>query len=261
MRLDKFLAESGVAGRKKARILIQDGKIMVNQVVITDPTTPLTKEDRVEYEGSIITHPGKRYYMFYKPAGCITAKSDDVHKTVLDYFPEEDKGIFPVGRLDKDTEGLLFLTNDGEFDSTLMHPSNHVEKRYFFWAIGAMDEEKRRQIETGVEIGDGDLLTKPAKLEIVENGEMEDLKHRLKGLTLRPFNKGAHNQKLIAGYLTISEGKKHQVKRMLKAHGCYVVYLERIAIGSIELDLSLKKGEYRELTDKEVEDLMKDAGR
>ena len=194
--------------------------------------------------------------MFHKPAGCVTARSDDRHKTVLDYFHEEEQGLFPVGRLDKDTEGLLFLTNDGEFDYALMNPSKHVEKRYFFWALGEMNEEKRNGIETGVEIGDGDLFTKPAKLEITESGEVSEFKDRLEGLKLRPFNEGAYNRRLIGGYLTISEGKKHQVKRMLKAHGCFVLYLKRVAIGDIELDSKLQKGEYRQLTIEEVQILM-----
>ncbi|MBE5962297.1 MAG: rRNA pseudouridine synthase [Lachnospiraceae bacterium] len=256
MRLDKFLAESGIAGRRKVRALIQSGKVTVNQVIVTEPAMMIRKEDVVEYEGERITYQEKRYYMFHKPSGCVTARSDEVHKTVMDYFREEPKGIFPVGRLDKDTEGLLFLTNDGEFDYAMMNPTKHVEKRYFFWALGQMDEETRKQIETGVEIGDGDLFTKPAKLEITESGDLAMYQEKLKGLTLRPYNQGAYNRKLIGGYLTICEGKKHQVKRMLKAHGCYVLYLKRVAIGDIELDPQLNKGEHRELTAKEIDILM-----
>lgn len=196
----------------------------------------------------------KLYYMFHKPSGCVTAKKDDKHKTVMDYFaPELQEKLHPVGRLDKDTEGLLLFTNDGAWNQYLMHPDNHVEKTYFFWAVGELNQEKKQQLEQGVYLKSQPEKTKPAKLEILNKGTLQEIEPLFYGKKCSNIIKNPRNQNVISGYLTIKEGKKHQVKRMLKAVGCYVVYLKRIQVGDLTLDENLPRGGYRELTSEELQ--------
>ena len=195
------------------------------------------------------------YYIFNKPRGCITARRDERHKTVMDYFPEEMRDrVFPIGRLDKDTEGLLIFTDDGQLFFDLMQPTKKVSKTYFFWAKGTITDEKIKELEAGAAIyPDKSILTSPARLQILETRTLADIKHLLteedEKLTRR---KG--ETPVFSGLLTITEGKKHQVKRMIKYAGCKVVYLKRVAIGELTLDENLKIGEYRALT---VEELAK----
>lgn len=259
MRLDKYLAESCVGTRKEVRKLIIDGTVTVNGEKEVDPASEIKENvDIIKCMNEVIEYPGKHYIMFHKPAGCITAKSDEKHKTVMDYFTEDDrKGLFPVGRLDKDTEGLLLLTNDGEFDNRLMHPTHHVSKRYFFWVLGSITDDKINRLENGISIGDDDSLTSPAKIEILQSGRYEELEDQIPFYSHDSSNMKNNNyiQMVTSGYITITEGKKHQVKRMLKAVGCYVIYLKRVQIGTLLLE-ELKPGEYRNLTDKEVRDLL-----
>lgn len=258
MRLDKFLAESAVGRRKIVRIYIKNGMVKVNGEVITEPSVEINESsDVIEYLDKVVAHTGKVYYMFNKPANCITARTDTVHKTVFDFLDNvKMNGVFHVGRLDKDTEGLLLFTNDGEFEHQIMHPENHVEKTYFFWALGSLDEEDRKQLEQGVYIGQGEILTKPSKIKVHKCGVYKDHKHEIAIENLRNIDSNHYNQPVVSGYLTISEGRKHQVKRMLKAVGCYVVYLKRISIGKLILDESLEKGQYRFLTKVEIQKLL-----
>ncbi len=173
MRLDKFLAQASIGKRKEVRIYIKEGKVKVNGQIVTIPAIEIDeKRDRIEYINEIVKYSEKVYYMFNKPAGCITANKDKEHKTVFDFFNEEDKkGIFHVGRLDKDTEGLLFFTNDGEFEHKLMYPEKHVCKTYFFWALGSLTNEDIKCLEEGVYIINGKILTKPAKVNIDIDGK------------------------------------------------------------------------------------------
>jgi 16S rRNA pseudouridine516 synthase len=258
MRLDKFLAGSFIETRKKSRVYIKEGKVKVNGEVITEPAIEIMEStDIIKYLDKVVTHRGKVYYMFHKPAGCITARKDADNKTVLDFFHEDNiNGIFHVGRLDKDTEGLLLFTNDGDFDHQLMRPENHVEKKYFFWALGSLDEEDRKRLENGISIGEGEALTKPAKIEVMKCGNYEELEQETDIGKFYKIESKYHHQPVVCGYLTISEGRKHQVKRMLKAVGCYVVYLKRISIGELTLDETLEKGQYRMLTEEEVQKLL-----
>lgn len=264
MRLDKFLAESSLGRRKTVRTYIKDGMVKVNGEVITKPAIEIKeKSDVIEYLGKVIPYRGKVYYMFNKPAGYITARKDSINKTVFDFFHDVNmKGVFHVGRLDKDTEGLLLLTNHGEFEHHLMHPQKHVEKTYFFWALGSLDEEDRNQLEQGISIGKDEILTKPAKIEVEKYGTYKEhkneiiIKNEMVIKNSRNLDSNHYNQPVVSGYLTIQEGRKHQVKRMLKAVGCYVVYLKRISIGGLRLDKSLKKGQYRSLTEGEVQKLL-----
>ncbi len=258
MRLDKFLAGSFVETRKKSRDYIKEGKVKVNGEVITEPAIEIEEStDIIEYLDKVVDYREKVYYMFHKPAGCITARKDDDNKTVFDFFHEDNiNGIFHVGRLDKDTEGLLLFTNDGDFDHQLMCPERHVEKKYFFWALGSLDEEDRKRLENGISIGEGEALTKPAKIEVVKCGNYEELEQETDIGKFYNIESKHYNQPVVCGYLTISEGRKHQVKRMLKAVGCYVVYLKRISIGELTLDETLEKGHYRMLTEEEVQKLV-----
>lgn len=195
-----------------------------------------------------------RYYMFNKPRGCITARRDDRHSTVMDCFPETDRFLLhPLGRLDMDTEGLMVVTDDGKLDMRVMNPEGHIAKTYYFWAIGEMDDDKIYRLENGVDIGYG-CLTQPAKARCMSSAQMQDICHLL-GDRYRDRLMRNPTVPVFDGYLTITEGKKHQVKRMLKAVGCCVVYLKRVSIGNLQLDKNLSPGEYRPLTDAELEAL------
>ena len=257
MRLDKFLTQASIGKRKDVRIHIKNGLIKVNGQVIIKPAIEIDENcDVIEYLGEVVKSNKKVYYMFNKPAGCITARVDAVNKTVFDCFDDINmNGLFHVGRLDKDTEGLLLLTNDGEFEHRLMHPKNHVEKTYFFWALGHLNEKDIKQLEDGVCIGKDEELTKPAKIKVDKFGLYNDFKKNIPSEHLQCINNNQYNQKVVAGYLTISEGRKHQVKRMLKAVGCYVIYLKRISVGGLILDKYLEKGQYRKLKNIEIKKL------
>ncbi|SFB40000.1 pseudouridine synthase [Clostridium frigidicarnis] len=258
MRLDKFLAESSIGTRKNVRTYIKEGAVKVNGQVITEPAIEINENiDFIEYLDKVVDYRGKVYYMFHKPAGCITATKDEVNKTVLDFFHEDNmNGIFHVGRLDKDTEGLLLLTNDGEFEHHLMCPGKHVEKKYFFVALGSLNEEGIKRLESGISIGEDGVLTKPAKIEIAKHGSYKEFEEEMDIRKFYNMESNCYNQLVVSGYLTISEGRKHQVKRMLKAVGCYVVYLKRVSIGSLMLDESLEKGQYRMLKEEEIQKLL-----
>lgn len=254
MRLDKFLAQSKVGTRKIVRAYVEDGLVKVNGNIVFQPAYEINEStDIIEFKEEVIKHAGKVYYMFNKPAGCITARKDESNKTVFDYFKDINMdGIFHIGRLDKDTEGLLLFTNDGDFNNKLMSPKFHVDKKYFFIALGTIDEDKRNDLECGVYIGKDEPITKPARIDDLKCGSYEELEEELNLRKYYDVNSKFYNQPVVCGYLTISEGRKHQVKRMLKSVGCYVIYLKRVSIGKVVLDESLNMGEYRSLTEKEI---------
>ncbi len=254
MRLDKYLSLAQIGTRKKVRQYIYEGVVQVNGQVIQVPAHEVDeKTDRIAYQGEEIADIRKVCYMFNKPQGCVTAKKDAIHKTIFDYFTDIDTtGLFAVGRLDMDTEGLVLITNDGELNHRLMNPGHHVEKTYYFWVFGKIDENAIRTIRQGVDIGENEI-TMPAKIRIVKTGFYTELKDEMEqdGCCIE---KQIHdNQEVTSGFLTITEGKKHQVKRMMKSVGCYVVYLKRVSIGNLKLDEGLKKGEYCEVFQKLAE--------
>ena len=259
MRLDKFLAQSSIGRRKNVRIYIKEGMVTVNGEIITEPAVGIDENsDTIEYDGKVVTYIEKVYYMFNKPAGYITARTDTVNKTIFDFLNNaEMAGVFHVGRLDKDTEGLLLLTNDGEFEHKLMYPQKHVEKTYYFWALGSLDDKDKKKLEQGVYIGKDEEQTKPAKIEVRKHGIYKEFRHEMFIGDLNNIDSYLDNQSVVSGYLTITEGRKHQVKRMLKAVGCHVIYLKRISIGGLMLDESLDKGHYRPLTELEIEKLFR----
>ena len=232
MRLDKFLANSGVGTRKEVKELLKKRLIKVNDEIVKDGKIHVNEnEDTVKYKDEIISYKKFVYIMLNKPNGVISATEDKVHKTVIDLLGDEYRTfeVFPVGRLDIDTEGLLLLTNDGVLSHNLLSPNKHVDKKYYVELEKLLTKMDIDKLEKGVELKD--FTTKDAKVEIIENGGESDK---------------------IRAYITISEGKFHQVKRMFKAVGNEVKYLKRVKMGTLSLDENLKLGEYRELTEDEL---------
>lgn len=188
--------------------------------------------------------------MFNKPQGCVTARSDAVHRTVMDYFPAQlAEKLHPVGRLDKETCGLLILTDDGDLDFKIMQPDRHISKTYFFYAIGTMTEEKRQLLENGIAMAG--FTAKEAVFQLHSEYRIGELEGFMPAERRERYMKNPDGVAFSAS-ITICEGKKHQVKRMLEAVGCRIFYLRRDKIGELPLDSSLGQGEYRQLTENEV---------
>lgn len=197
-----------------------------------------------------------RYYHFYKPAGCVSARKDAEHTTVMDYFPEEDRGtLFPLGRLDKNTEGLLLVTDDGKLNRRLLDPESHVEKQYLFWCLGTLEEGDLAQLREGVHLKGLEAPTKPARVELLQQATAAQIPEPIFPYR-RPMVEEDLTAPAVGGYLWLTEGKRHQIKRMLEAVGCTVVYLKRVAFGGIPLDETLQPGEYRPLTEAELQNLL-----
>lgn len=254
MRLDKFLAQAGVGKRKDTRKYVADGLVKVNEKIICIPAIEIDEDkDIIKLNEEIVVKKEQIYYMLNKPKGYITATKDEIHKTVFELFEENMKGVFHIGRLDKDTEGLLLFTNDGEFEHKIMYPDKHIDKTYFFIALGNIDDEKKKALENGVYINKREVLTKEAEINNIRNfPNLIQLEEWIKEKI--DINEIAYiNQNIVCGELIIKEGKKHQVKKMLKSVGCKVIFLQRIAIGNLELDRKLKLGEYKKLSGKEKE--------
>lgn len=223
-RLDKFLADAGVGTRSEVKNMIRKKSVTVNGVPAKGPEQKIDETgDVIAVNGKSIAHRGLVYYLLHKPAGYVSATKDNLFPTVIELVPKGDD-LFPVGRLDKDTEGLLLITNDGELAHRLLSPRRHVAKTYLAILDKSAEDDDIEKFEAGVDIGDGDL-TLPAKLQILPD-----------------------NQAL----LTIHEGRFHQVKRMFHAVGKEVVYLKRLSMGPISLPEDLEKGKYRELLKDEV---------
>lgn len=193
-----------------------------------------------------------RYYHFYKPAGCVSACRDAEHQTVLDFFPPEERpGLFPLGRLDRNTEGLLIITDDGKLNHRLLDPENHVEKQYLFWAAGELGTGELEQLRQGVHLKGLPQPTRPARVEVVDRSVLRDIPEPL-FQNRRHLLAEAPETPAVCGHLWLTEGKRHQVKRMLEAVGCTVVFLRRVAFGGLGLDETLRPGEYRPLTESEL---------
>jgi len=229
MRLDRYLCELNTGTRSQVREFIKKGLVSVNGQVIRLPDRKIEEQkDQVSFQGRPLTYQKYVYYMLNKPRGVVSATQDNTAGTVVELLaPERKKDLFPVGRLDKDTEGLLLLTNDGELAHRLLSPKKHVDKTYRVTAARALSEADIRQLEQGVDIGE-DRLTLPAKVEVLSENVID---------------------------LTIQEGKYHQVKRMLQAVNNQVTALKRIRFGKIALDEGLAPGEYRPLTPQEEKNL------
>lgn len=237
MRLDKYLAEMGAGTRSEVKKLVRAGRVTINGAVAGKPEQKVDPEtDTVCLDGEAFLYAAYEYYLFHKPAGCVSATEDKIHKTVMDYLTDTLRDdLFPVGRLDIDTEGLLLITNDGALAHELLSPAHHVKKTYYARVAGRVTEEDARLFQQGVDIGE-EKLTKPAELVILTSGEESEIE------------------------LTITEGKFHQVKRMFQAVGKEVVYLKRLSMGPLTLPETLLPGEYRALTQEELMLLQKETG-
>lgn len=232
MRLDKFLVMMAVGSRSQVKDLVKKGLITVNGIVCKTSDYKINEEfDTIQYKGHTLTYQPYQYYMLHKPKGVVTATQDDQDKTVMDLLDPDvrKKDLFPVGRLDKDTEGLLLITNNGPLAHRLLSPKHHVDKTYLVHLSHAIDKEGIQQLEEGIDIGD-EKPTLPAKVEKI-------------------------NDTII--HLTIREGRFHQIKRMVKGIGNEVIYLKRLSFGSLTLDKTLETGKYRPLTRTEIEELEK----
>ncbi len=236
MRIDKLLANMGYGSRKEVKKLLKSGAVKIDGESVNDPKTKVDPEKvEVTVNGELVEYREFIYLMMNKPPAVISATDDDTMETVVDLLEMEDVIFdpFPVGRLDRDTEGLLLLTNDGQLAHRLLSPKKHVPKTYYAVISGVVDDDDVQAFKEGVTLDDG-YKTKPAALTILSaDGELDRSEIEV----------------------TITEGKFHQVKRMFASVGKTVTYLQRISMGRLKLDETLELGEYRELTEEELEQL------
>lgn len=234
-RLDKILANTGRWSRKEARELVRAGRVTVNGTTIRSPEEKWDSTAEFAVDGVSISGERMVYLMLHKPAGLVSATEDPKQPTVLELLPDHLKrvGLFPAGRLDKDTEGLLLLTNDGVLAHRLLAPRRHVDKTYFVQVEGQLDETDVEAFSAGMTLGDG-LVCMPAGLEVLGQPD--------------------------TAIVTLREGKYHQIKRMLASRGKPVRYLKRLTMGPLKLDPALKRGEWRPLTEEEMAALRLTAG-
>ncbi len=232
MRINKYIAHAGIASRRKAEELIKQGMVTINGQVVNELATQVKAGDLVEIEGSPIYNEEKVYYLLNKPRGVISSVSDDKgRKTVIDLLPQVKERIYPVGRLDWDTTGLLILTNDGDFTDKMIHPRNEIDKVYLARVKGIATKENLRPLTRGVVI-DG-KKTKPTRYTII---------------------KVDHEKNRSVVELTIHEGRNHQVKKMFEQVGLLVDKLSRTQFGTLDLT-GLRPGEARRLNKKEISQL------
>ena len=231
LRLDKYLADMGIGTRSEVKIAIKRGYIKVNGEVVKTPEVKVDDHDEVLYHDQKISYVTYEYYMLNKPAGVVSATEDRDCKTVVELIESASrKDLFPVGRLDKDTEGLLLITNDGELAHRLLSPKKKVGKVYYAKVEGRVTEEDVVAFKNGLKV-DEEFTAMPAELTILKSDEISEIE------------------------LMIMEGKFHQVKRMFEAVGKKVVYLKRLSMGGLVLDANLAIGAYRPLTEEEIKKL------
>ena len=243
MRLDKFLSEQNIGTRKQIKEYVKNGRCTVNGVPALKADVHIDENnDEIAFDGVVLSYSKFHYYLLNKPVGVVSATRDGRNETVLDILSGENvKGLSPCGRLDIDTEGLLLITDDGELIHKLLSPKKHVDKVYEVHIRHPLSEADIEKLENGVNIGDkkddGSVdLTLPARVEVSDDADDD-------------------GNPVI--FLTIHEGRFHQVKRMLEAVGNEVLFLRRLSMGGLELDEDLAVGEYRPLTEEEVNDLKK----
>ncbi len=234
LRIDKYLADMGIGTRSEVKQYIRKKQVQINGSIVTKPEQKVNPEtDIIIFQGQKVGYVEMEYYMLYKPQNCVSATTDTTHKTVLDYIhTKKRKDLFPVGRLDIDTEGLLLITNDGKLAHELLSPKKHVDKTYYAKIEGKVTKEDVSYFQHGLDIGEKEL-TKPAALHVITSDDISEIE------------------------VTITEGKYHQVRRMFEAVGKKVIYLKRLSMGALQLDETLQPGEYRELTQEEREVLLK----
>lgn len=230
-RLDKYLSLCGAGTRSEVKTFLKKGMVTVDGVTEKRGERKISGGETILFQGKPLYYEEFSYLMLHKPAGCVTATEDAKEQTVMDLIVHpRKKALFPVGRLDKDTEGLLLLTSDGVLAHNLLSPKKHVDKRYFAKVEGPMTEKEVRAFREGLDIGD-EKLTLPAELLIRSSGDISEVE------------------------VIIREGRFHQIKRMFEALGSRVLYLKRLSMGSLALDESLEKGAFRRLTEEEVQAL------
>lgn len=239
IRLDKYLTEMNKGSRSQIKEAAKKGRIQVNGQTEKKTDRKIDPQaDQVLLDGKPVAYHAYEYYMLNKPQGVVSATEDRIHKTVIDLLGGEiRRDLFPVGRLDIDTEGLLLLTNDGELAHQLLSPKKHVDKQYYARVAGTLPPDSKEQIAAGMTLSDGTQVM-PGELSI-----------------LTPVCECGEASSEMEILLTIREGKFHQVKRMFEALGCQVVFLKRLSMGSLRLDESLRPGEFRKLTEEELEGL------
>ena len=248
MRLDKYLADMGTGTRSEIKKMIKAGCVTVCGEVVKDPGYKVDAGSDVSLNGESIIYEEYVYYMMNKPAGVISASEDPHEDTVVDLIDERKrKDLFPAGRLDRDTEGLMLITNNGELAHRMLSPKHHVDKTYYAVVMGDLTDEHIRDFAGGLVLPDG-LECMPADLEILSR-VTDDLYAAIE-------NESLENSVMTEVNITIREGKFHQIKRMFEAVGCEVMYLKRLSMGPLELDETLLPGEYRRLTGEEVESLL-----
>lgn len=250
-RLQKIIARAGLGSRRKSEELILEGRVRVNGIVERTPGTkadPAT--DTIEVDGSPLKFDDYVYIMFNKPGDCVSALEDPFgSKTIRDYLGDLKESVFHVGRLDFDTEGLLLLTNDGDFCQKATHPSYKVFKTYHACVKGIVKDEELETLRNGIELEDG--MTSPAKIRLIQTGKLAVPSHKYPDQSPRP---------IPVSYVEISirEGRKRQVKRMFEAVGHRVVSLKRTQIGSLRLDRALPTGKWKKLDKKTAELVFKE---
>ncbi|MEG0806167.1 MAG: pseudouridine synthase [Lachnospiraceae bacterium] len=226
MRADKFLSQLKICTRSEAKKIIRAKRLTCDGSYVCQPEDKIDPEQQsICLDQQLLSYEPYLYYMFYKPKGCVSATKDRQYKTVCDYIPTTHE-LFPVGRLDLDTEGLLILTDDGAFAHELLSPTKHIPKTYYAEVSGTLGEEDIQAMAKGLSYGEA-KPSKPAQLDILVSGTVSK------------------------ATLTITEGKFHQVKRMFAALGKKVLYLKRIQMGELKLDSGLSPGEYRSITKEE----------
>lgn len=234
MRLDKYLSDMGIASRSDLKKDIRKGLVFVNGEMIRDAGFTVNSDSRILYKGEEITYEEYSYYMMNKPVGVLSSNEERKQKTVLDLFSEcHRKDLFPVGRLDKDAEGLLLIMNDGKLAHTLLSPKNHIEKKYYVEIPASLKDEDLEPLRHGIQY-DTDLVAEPAQVQLL-----------------------SANPDKSAVEIIITEGKFHQIKKMFLAlsENYVVTKLKRISMGALRLDESLSPGEYRKLSPGEIETL------
>lgn len=251
IRLDKFLADTGYGTRSTVKQLLKKFAVMVDGVQVKKADIKIdTEKNVISINGKTVQYEEYEYYMMNKPAGVISAATDEREKTVVDLISDKKRrDLFPVGRLDRDTVGLLLLTNDGNLARRLLAPGKHVDKVYRVKVTGRLDEEDVKAFREGIDIGD-EKLTMPADLRIISVNECPlisaDNSEADNGW-IKTYNTDAE--------VTLREGRFHQVKRMFSERGHMVVYLKRLSMGKLKLDEGLEEGQYRRLTEEELKSL------
>lgn len=228
-RLDKILASQGAKSRKDVKEIIKSGRIAVNGKTVRDCAAKISENDKVSLDGTVVDLKKHIYIMLNKPQGIVSASNSKSEKTVVELVPNSlfRSGLFPAGRLDKDTVGFVLITDDGDFAHRILSPKNHIIKTYEARLANALTEEQRMMLQNGITLSDG-TTCKDSKVRIIEDG----------------------SEPLVE--IQICEGKYHQIKRMFAAAGNKVTFLKRIKMGDLELDETLKPGECREITSEEL---------